>query len=372
LDTQLSFNISYDDRYPAPAPDEGVYPANTLSAAFQYNQPGYVQGQVSTECNLHPSLRSTILYSSAERYDDGLPTPTPSYPFGCLSTNVQSTQGTFVDIAPYASYGSQSIPQDVIPIQYPQQQQPYLNAWHDPYASATANHGNECNASPAGSFDDASFTFIEHSSLEMVANSQVVKFEAASPQLRHAGTPLRHLNETKYRVTKRRSATAMRNVKLQECGSLQGRSPRAEGREHRSGKGGARSPTKSSNKEHRCRFKISIGEECGESFDRVEHLTRHGQSHVPEAERKYFCVVEGCLSRTKRIARSDNACQHFRTHLLGDAKGKRNHHKTWAELKQGIVDQYDPKSAYRLIKTMEKNADLQFQGRAILCPHPPA
>jgi hypothetical protein len=362
----LPFDDNFSDANCVVSANESVHSANVLGAPFQYDQ-GRGQQQSLVESNLHPSLRSTIVYSSAERSDNGLPTPTPANPFGCVPTITASSQGSFVDVASYSHFPSQQIPQDVIPAHYHQQQQ-YVDPWHNPYTYATANNGEVYHASPAVSFDDTSFTYLGHDSPEPVESNQVCKVEPATPQTSPARSSLR---STKHSSSKRRSAKAKHDasprshtfVNPQEWVNPQGQSFQAHVLEHSGGQ-----QTSPSNREHVCGFIQPDNTRCVRGFSRLEHLNRHREMHVPYSKRKFFCVVEDCTIRHKRIGRSDNACQHFRTHLRGDAKGTRNHYKTWPELKQGIVDQYEPKMARRLIKTMEKNPELEFLGSAINCP----
>jgi hypothetical protein len=354
------------------APSESAYSADTLGAPFQYNQPAPVQESSHQQANLHPSLRSTIVYPSAERFDNELPTPTLANPYGCLPISAQSAQDGFADVASYTPYPSHQIPQDVVPAQYHQQQQ-YASPWSEHYTYPTAHNGEVCDASPAVSFGNELWAYDGHNSQELVGSNQVFKVEAATPQHSPARSPIRHFHGSRPRTNKRRSTKAMRRVNhasrtcfdAQDYVNPQGQSFRAEVREHN-----IDGTTK--HKEHRCTMiDRKMNRECNASFDRLEHLNRHQQGHVPEAHRKFFCPVHDCPQRHKRISRSDNAVQHIKTHLQADAKGKRNLHHSWLEIKQLLVEQYEPKVARRLIKTIEKDPALALEGAAIRCRTPP-
>jgi hypothetical protein len=355
------------------AASESAYSADTLGAPFQYNQPAPVQESVHQQANLHPSLRSTVVYP-AERYDNGLPTPTPINPYGCLPISAQSTQDGFADVAAYTPYFSHQIPQDVVPAQY-HQQQPYASPWPEHYAYPTTNNGEAYDASPAVSFGDEPWTYAGHNSQELVVSNQVFKVKAATPQHSPARPPNRHFHGSRHRANKRRSAKAMRRVNQvshtcfgpQDYVNPQGQSFRAEVHEHHI------DVSADKDKEHKCTmYDHKRKEYCMRSFDRLEHLNRHQQSHVPEARRKFFCPLHDCPQRQKRISRSDNAVQHIKTHLKAEAKGTRNHHHSWLKIKQLMVDQYEPKVARQLIKTIEKDPALALEGSVIRCRTPPA
>ena len=109
---------------------------------------------------------------------------------------------------------------------------------------------------------------------------------------------------------------------------------------------------------HPCTFMKPDGTLCGCSFDRSEHLKRHMGSHNPD--RKYMCPIQGCKSAQKGgIQRPDNAGDHFKTHLRGAKKGKRNDHIGWPELHNLIVQTYDDKKvAKKLLDNLRRWVDL--------------
>ena len=83
-------------------------------------------------------------------------------------------------------------------------------------------------------------------------------------------------------------------------------------------------PILQSQKEHVCGFIEKDGTLCTREFDRAEHLKRHKLYHSDE--RPYPCPVPDCPKNpdtikpdsnkiAKGISRSDNATDHFKTHL---------------------------------------------------------
>jgi len=92
-------------------------------------------------------------------------------------------------------------------------------------------------------------------------------------------------------------------------------------------------------------------DECGMRFERSEHLKRHQKSHADS--RDYPCPLPGC-TRKDGISRSDNATDHFKTHLKGPRKGQRNKHFEWPTLKRLLLDVYSEKEAQKLILKLER------------------
>jgi hypothetical protein len=98
-------------------------------------------------------------------------------------------------------------------------------------------------------------------------------------------------------------------------------------------------------------FDKETGRRCNQSFERSEHLKRHHSKHAPEHERKYPCPLSGC---DRRIARSDNAGDHFKTHLKGPRKGQRNKFFHWNQLRTILKIEYEEKEANKMITKIEK------------------
>ena len=92
------------------------------------------------------------------------------------------------------------------------------------------------------------------------------------------------------------------------------------------------------------------GRPCGKGFDRSEHLNRHAKSHTDE--KPFPCPIKGC--KTGKVQRSDNACDHYKTHLRPDKKGKRNCHVEWPELQPAIFESYeDKKKANNILQNLQ-------------------
>lgn len=88
-------------------------------------------------------------------------------------------------------------------------------------------------------------------------------------------------------------------------------------------------------------------EGCGRSFDRSEHLKRHKGMHSKVKD--YVCPK--CEAR---FGRPDNTSDHFKTHLRGPGKGKRNKDCDFPELEAGIIERYDEKTANKLLQNLRK------------------
>jgi hypothetical protein len=91
------------------------------------------------------------------------------------------------------------------------------------------------------------------------------------------------------------------------------------------------------------------GRHCNTAFARSEHLKRHSSSH--STDRKFPCVLPGC---SKKIGRSDNACDHFRTHLQLPGRNKRNKHFHWRDVESQIREAYQDKVAAKIIVNLER------------------
>ncbi|KAK5138537.1 hypothetical protein LTR08_000125 [Meristemomyces frigidus] len=92
--------------------------------------------------------------------------------------------------------------------------------------------------------------------------------------------------------------------------------------------------------------------DCTAKFERSEHLKRHQKTHSDT--REYLCPLPGCDRTNKGISRSDNATDHFKTHLKGPRKGQRNKHFEYPELRNCLLKVYPPKEAHKMISKLEK------------------
>lgn len=93
------------------------------------------------------------------------------------------------------------------------------------------------------------------------------------------------------------------------------------------------------------------GRKCSTAFARSEHLKRHLDSHRNLKDRRFPCVLPKC---EKRIGRSDNACDHFRTHLQLPGRNKRNPHFHWRFVESRIREAYQDKVAAKIIVNLER------------------
>lgn len=91
------------------------------------------------------------------------------------------------------------------------------------------------------------------------------------------------------------------------------------------------------------------GRQCNTAFARSEHLKRHLSKH--SKDRKFPCVLPECV---KKIGRSDNACDHFRTHLQLPGRNKRNKHFHWRDVESRIRNAYPDKVAAKIIVNLER------------------
>lgn len=98
-----------------------------------------------------------------------------------------------------------------------------------------------------------------------------------------------------------------------------------------------------------CIYIEEDGRQCNTAFARSEHLKRHQNKH--SKDRKFPCVLPKC---NKKIGRSDNACDHFRTHLQLEKRNKRNPHFHWRDVEVRIRDAYPDKQAAKIIVNLER------------------
>lgn len=105
----------------------------------------------------------------------------------------------------------------------------------------------------------------------------------------------------------------------------------------------------SSLKPFRCDMIGAGGVQCSSKFKRGEHLIRHKLSHSGE---KIDCVFDDC--KTKKIGpRSDNACDHYRTHLRGGTTS-RNTKLEWPDLKHLLMTRLDRKESKPMIENLTR------------------
>jgi hypothetical protein len=102
-------------------------------------------------------------------------------------------------------------------------------------------------------------------------------------------------------------------------------------------------------KSYVCVYIEDDGRQCNTAFARSEHLKRHLSKH--SKDRKFPCVLPGC---SKKIGRSDNACDHFRTHLQMPGRNKRNKHFHWRDVEGRIRLAYPDKVAAKIIVNLER------------------
>ena len=102
-------------------------------------------------------------------------------------------------------------------------------------------------------------------------------------------------------------------------------------------------------KAHCCEFVGPNGERCRSGFLRSEHLKRHRTSH--SSDRIFSCPLPGC---GKSFSRSDNTCDHFKTHLQAKTRGKRNPHFDWPFVRDMIQRECQPKQAQQILRNLTK------------------
>lgn len=110
--------------------------------------------------------------------------------------------------------------------------------------------------------------------------------------------------------------------------------------------------TVGSEKKKICDVLLDNGSVCGQSFERSEHLKRHQLMHSDV--KAYPCpLASEPWNCRKAISRSDNACDHFKTHLRR-GKGKRNKNCEWEELEVLIRRDYSHEPAKKLVTNLER------------------
>ena len=87
------------------------------------------------------------------------------------------------------------------------------------------------------------------------------------------------------------------------------------------------------------------GRPCKSYFKTNYRLKRHKTAHSDKAERRYPCPLPGC---TQRSSRSDNATDHFKTHLRHNPKA-RNSHFSWESVQTAIQRTFEKKEATMLL-----------------------
>jgi hypothetical protein len=364
-----------------------IYPTGTLDPAIQLHHQAHgqwnVQQEASNHFNLDPSLRSTFVYASADRFDDNLPTPTPASSFSSHSNGAQvSQEGLAINLSlTYQPY--HQMPQEVVSAHYSQQQQ-YVAPWDGHYTYALPQAHELGAVAPGTAVGDGSWAYHGRSSPDLADCSHVVKNEhvkqedlsASSPG--PARSPDRVTRRSGRGTTKQRSARSLRQashttlayIAQEDLLTTEGNQFAFLPIEHSHARPHAinRVCTRDS-AQHRCHQIDEQGRRCSKSFERLEHLNRHATMHLPIDQRQFPCPLPDC---SQRISRSDNANQHFKTHLAGAAKGKRNNFCTWPVLKQCIIDSYEPKLAHRLIRNMEKDPHWKAEGACVPMPAPRA
>ncbi|KAF2726354.1 hypothetical protein K431DRAFT_299435 [Polychaeton citri CBS 116435] len=110
-------------------------------------------------------------------------------------------------------------------------------------------------------------------------------------------------------------------------------------------------PGPNAKKPHVC-TKVVDGQQCGRSFERSEHLKRHMSSH--STEKQYPCPLRRFGLCKMAIARPDNACDHFKTHLKTKRKGQRNKDVDWETMEAAILSEYPADKANKLLTNLRK------------------
>lgn len=106
-------------------------------------------------------------------------------------------------------------------------------------------------------------------------------------------------------------------------------------------------------KPQRCTQVDENGKQCPAKFNRSEHLKRHMTKH--SQEKPFPCPLEGCTTK-QAMSRPDNAGDHFKTHLKGPAKGKRNKECTLEELAAAMENdpRWDDKKTTKMLTNLQK------------------
>jgi len=103
---------------------------------------------------------------------------------------------------------------------------------------------------------------------------------------------------------------------------------------------------------HICEYVDTNNKVCGQSFNRVEHLTRHVLTHSDE--KPYQCVLRNDKFNCARyFGRRDNLRDHYKTHLAW-AKAARNPRIEFNLLYQTLRELEEAGEAEKTINTLEK------------------
>ena len=103
-------------------------------------------------------------------------------------------------------------------------------------------------------------------------------------------------------------------------------------------------------KTYSCTYISGDGRPCASHFRNRYRLTRHGIMHCDRSQRKYPCSLPGCGQRS---GRSDNARDHFKTHLRHTGR-RRNGHFTWEVVKTTIQSMYEDDEAAKLLAHLDR------------------
>jgi len=107
--------------------------------------------------------------------------------------------------------------------------------------------------------------------------------------------------------------------------------------------------TRKSHKSHKCKYILDDGKVCNEGFERSEHLKRHMGKHASREERAFHCPLETPQKKCdKAIGRSDNACDHFKTHMKLTEKNRRNDWFHWDVVSREICRAYSEKASTKI------------------------
>ncbi|GAB7361900.1 hypothetical protein MBLNU230_g1938t1 [Neophaeotheca triangularis] len=98
----------------------------------------------------------------------------------------------------------------------------------------------------------------------------------------------------------------------------------------------------------------ATGLRCNRGFDRSEHLKRHAKMHDTVSLPEYPCPIQGCKKTgIFGMSRSDNATDHFITHLE-TKPGQRNGHCDWATMETSMRSVYAEPQATKMLNNLQK------------------
>ncbi|KAK4505778.1 hypothetical protein PRZ48_003743 [Zasmidium cellare] len=320
--------------------------------------------QMSTGFNGHPGLRTTLFQST-----QGLGQDTGSM-YANPSHSVHTSLGAsafpnYDTAAPTLNTSFYQAPQVVVPSQlsphedYPMEsysgydQQEVEDGFTQSFDSSTGSyHGWEAMEPPSP--QEAYFGKTEDD------DYVPVKYESSTP----SRTRTRNFFESGPSQTRPRRRGSKRGRKSQAEGKcwyqadvcnmeVRYKGPRFSRLQSADGSFHYVSEERKETKPHKCTFKDEDDKGnvivCNSSFERSEHLKRHMSKH--SKVRDYPCPLPDC---DKKIARPDNAADHFRTHLRKPVKGKRNKHCTFEALQDAIIVEYSEKTATKLLNNLRK------------------